>query len=488
MCYNQRRTYLGGLYKLRGLKKLSKNCYGMTNEKNNIDINVYLTESLLEDLKGDDSLDQLYDATHVPGVLSPVVGMPDIHSGYGLPIGGVMATDYETGAVSAGAVGMDINCGVRLITTNIHCETLDKDTLSKILSAIIRRVPLGVGKGSKIKRLRSPDLEAIAAEGAGFYVKEGFGRKEDLERIEDHGCIKGADVSSLSQATMKRADQLGTIGGGNHFIEIGRVSKVFDEDIAKQFGIPHKSIYILIHTGSRGFGHQVCTEYSNIMWRNSNKNKTKAPVKGLACAPIFSEDGQNYLKAMACAANYAFANRQVITHFVRESFVEVLKKHESDLGLDLLYDVAHNIAKKEKYDDKWALVHRKGATRALPAGHDANPEIYKKTGHPAIIPGSMGTGSYVILGTPNITKTYCSVNHGAGRVMSRNKARRNISKEELLQQTKNVILPARNIKALLDEAPQAYKDIDEVIFALVDANLTKPIVKLRPMGVLKGEK
>lgn len=471
-----------------GLKKLSKNCYILTNEKNNIDINVYLTKSLLEELKGDDSINQLYDATHVPGVLSPIVGMPDIHSGYGLPIGGVMATDYETGVVSAGAVGMDINCGVRLITTNIHCESLEKDTLQQILNEISRRVPLGVGKSSKVRKLRSPDLEAIASKGAGFYVKEGFGRSEDLERIEDHGCIKGADVSSLSKAAIKRTDQLSTIGGGNHFIEIGRVSKVFDEDIAKKFGISHKSIYILIHTGSRGFGHQICTDYSNIMWKNSNKNETKAPVKGLACAPISSKNGQNYLKAMACAANYAFANRQIITHFVRESFVEVLKEHESDLGLDLLYDVAHNIAKKERYNDKWVLVHRKGATRALPAGHEANPKIYRDTGHPAIIPGSMGTGSYVVLGTPKIKRTFCSVNHGAGRVMSRSKARRNISAKELLQQTRNVVLPAKNVKSLLDEAPQAYKDIDEVIFTLVDAQLTKPVVKLRPMGVLKGEK
>lgn len=471
-----------------GLKKLSKNCYVLTNKKNNIDINLYLTKSFLDDIKGDDSINQLYDATRVPSVLSPVIGMPDIHSGYGLPIGGVMATDYETGVVSAGAVGMDINCGVRLITTNIHCESLEKDTLRQILNRISHRVPLGVGKSSKIKELRLPDLDAIAAEGAGFYVKEGFGRSEDLEKIEDHGCIKGADVSSLSKAAIKRTDQLSTIGGGNHFIEIGRVSKIFDEDIAKKFGISHKSIYILIHTGSRGFGHQICTDYSNIMWENSNKNKTKAPVKGLACAPISSRDGQNYLKAMACAANYAFANRQIITHFVRESFVEVLKKHESDLGLNLLYDVAHNIAKKERYNDRRVLVHRKGATRALPAGHEANPEIYRDTGHPAIIPGSMGTGSYVVLGKPNIKRTFCSVNHGAGRVMSRSKARKNISIKELLKQTKNVILPAKDIKLLLDEAPQAYKDIDEVIFTLVDAGLTKPIVKLRPMGVLKGEK
>lgn len=468
------------------LKEVSKNCYVLSSEGSHVDIHVYLNKQLFEDFTEDESIYQLYNASLLPGVVSPVIGMPDIHTGYGLPIGGVMATDYEEGVVSAGAVGMDINCGVRLLTTKIPAEEMSKQYLTEILQAISKRVPSGVGKSSESKTLRKPDVEGIAHEGAGFYIKKGFGRLEDLDRIEDYGCIKGAKVSPIPKSALRRIDQLGTIGGGNHFIEIGRIGNVFDEELASKFGLNKKHIYIMIHTGSRGFGHQICTDYSNIMWKNSNKNRTRAPQKGLACAPILSEDGQSYLQAMACAANYAFCNRQVITHFVREAFVEVLKKPESELGLNLLYDVAHNIAKKEKYNDRWLLVHRKGATRALPAGHEGNPACYKDTGHPAIIPGSMGTGSYVVLGEDEIKRTFCSVNHGAGRVMSRKQAKSEFSKKDLLNQMGHVVTIAHNIKSLLDEAPLAYKDIDEVIFTLVEAGLTKPVVKLKPMAVLKG--
>lgn len=469
------------------LKQISTNCYMFINKKSRVEIHVYLSLRLFEGFVEDESIEQLYNASLLPGVVSPVIGMPDIHSGYGLPIGGVMATDYEDGVVSAGAVGMDINCGVRLLTTKILAGELDKNKLSKILDAISRKVPSGVGRSSVLKSLRKPPLEAIASEGAGHFIKMGFGRKEDMERIEDGGCIGGADASCIPTAARERADQLATIGGGNHFIEIGKVSGLFDEEVARKFGLYPERLYVLIHTGSRGFGHQICTDFSRIMWEHAERNGTRAPVKGLACAPIFSEDGQNYLKAMACAANYAFSNRQLITHFVREAFVEVLKKPETDLGLDLLYDVAHNIAKKEKYGKKWLLVHRKGATRALPGGHKANPACYRETGHPAIIPGSMGTASYVVLGTPEIERTFCSVNHGAGRVMSRKKARLEFTKEELLEQLKNVVVASKNLGAILDEAPMAYKDIDEVVFTLVEAGLTKPVVKLKPLAVLKGE-
>ncbi|HHW02238.1 MAG TPA: RtcB family protein [Thermoanaerobacterales bacterium] len=469
------------------LKQISTNCYMLVNNNSGVEIHIYLNRSLFESFEEEESIQQLYNASLLPGVASPVVGMPDIHTGYGLPIGGVMATDYENGVVSAGAVGMDINCGVRLITTKIFMDEMDKNKLKKILDAISTRVPSGVGKSSAVKHLRKPPLEAIASEGAGFFIKMGYGWKEDLERIEDGGCIKGADASCVPTTAQNRSDQLGTIGGGNHFIEIGRVSQVFDGEIASEFGLHQGFLYVLIHTGSRGFGHQICTEFSRLMWDHAEKTGTRAPVKGLACAPIFSGDGQDYLKAMACAANYAFCNRQLITHFVREAFVEVLKKSETDIGLNILYDVAHNIAKKEKYGSKWLLVHRKGATRALPAGHDANPSIFYRTGHPAIIPGSMGTASYVVIGTPEIKKTFCSVNHGAGRVMSRKKARSKFTKEDLLEQVKNVVITSKNISTLLDEAPMAYKDIDEVVFTLVEAGLTKPVAKLKPMAVLKGE-
>ncbi|NLZ52039.1 MAG: RtcB family protein [Thermoanaerobacteraceae bacterium] len=469
------------------LREVSENLYVLSCDKSQIDIHVYLSRKLLKDFTEDEAIYQLYNASMLPGVVSPVIGMPDIHTGYGLPIGGVMATDYEKGVISAGAVGMDINCGVRLITTRILAEETSKDLLVKTLGAISKRVPQGVGKSSKLKELRKPNLEGIAHQGANFYIKEGFGRDEDISRIEDYGCIAGACVDAIPKSAMQRIDQLGTIGGGNHFIEIGRISQVFDEELASKFGLYKKHIYIMIHTGSRGFGHQICNDYSAIMWKNSNKNQTHAPQKGLACAPISSEDGQNYLKAMACAANYAFANRQIITHFVREAFVEVYKRSESRLGLDLLYDVAHNIAKKEMYGGRWLLVHRKGATRALPAKHDDNPSCYNNTGHPAIIPGSMGTGSYVVLGTDRIKDTFCSVNHGAGRIMSRKRAKSEFTGEDLIKQMGSVVTVAKNMKSLLDEAPLAYKDIDEVIFTLVEAGLTKPIVKLTPMGVLKGE-
>lgn len=469
------------------LRELSKNCYVFSSDESQVEIHVYLSRSLFEEFTEDESIYQLYNASLLPGVVSPVIGMPDIHTGYGLPIGGVMATDYEKGVVSAGAVGMDINCGVRLLTTRMLAKELNKDLLVRILQAVSKRVPLGVGKSSQLKELRKPKIEAIAHDGTEYYVKKGFGRREDLDRIEDSGCIPGASAAAIPKSAMERLDQLGTIGGGNHFIEIGKISKVFDEDLASKFGLCKNHIYIMIHTGSRGFGHQICTDYSRIMWNNSDKNKTRAPQKGLACAPIFSEDGQNYLQAMACAANYAFANRQIITHFVREAFVEVLKESESKLGLDLLYDVAHNIAKKEKYGGRWLLVHRKGATRALPAKHEDNPSCYKDTGHPAIIPGSMGTGSYVVIGTDRIRETFCSVNHGAGRVMSRKRAKTEFTKADLIEQMGHVVTIARSMKSLLDEAPLAYKDIDEVIFTLVEAGLTKPVVKLSPMGVLKGE-
>lgn len=469
------------------LRLVSTNCYSFTNSETKVEINVYLSPGLFEKFAEDEAVNQLYNASLLRGVVSPVIGMPDIHTGFGLPIGGVMATDYENGVVSAGAVGMDINCGVRLLTTKIDAEELNKERISKILDLISARVPSGVGKSSAVKFLRKPDLDAIAILGVEHFIRAGYGRKEDLERIEDGGCIPGGDAGAVPKAARERADQLATIGGGNHFIEIGRVSRVFDEELASRFGLFKNKVYVLIHTGSRGLGHQICTDYSRIMWDHSEKNGTRAPVKGLACAPIFSEDGQNYLKAMACAANYAFCNRQLITHFVREAFVEVMKRPESELGLDLLYDVAHNIAKKERHGKRWLLVHRKGATRALPAGHEGNPACYRDTGHPAIIPGSMGTASYVLVGLPDIHRTFCSVNHGAGRVMSRRRAKSEFTKEELLEQTKNVVIASSNLKALLDEAPLAYKDIDEVVFTLVDAGLTKPVVKLKPMGVLKGE-
>lgn len=469
------------------LKEVSKNCYTVVPKGSNIEIRLYLSKRIFDEFTEDESIFQLYNASLLPGVVSPVIGMPDIHTGYGLPIGGVMAVQYNGGVVSAGAVGMDINCGVRLMTTKISADETDKEVIAKILKEVAEKVPAGVGKSSEIKEFRKPDMESIALKGAKYHVEKGFGRKTDLEATEDNGCIEGGDISAIPPEALNRTCQLATIGGGNHFVEIGRIEKIFDEKLASEFGLKKKHLYVMIHTGSRGFGHQICTDYTEIMWKNSDKNGVRAPQKGLACAPILSKDGQNYLKAMACAANYAFCNRQLIMHIVREAFVDVLKKPESELGLDLLYDVAHNIAKIEKHKGVKLLVHRKGATRALPKGHPANPPCYSKTGHPAIIPGSMGTASYVVVGTDKIEETFCSVNHGAGRSMSRKKARSEFSKIDFQKQVGSVIVSTSNIKSLLDEAPLAYKDIDEVVYTLVEAGLTKPVARLKPLGVIKGE-
>ncbi|HOK39989.1 MAG TPA: RtcB family protein [bacterium] len=468
-------------------KEKRKNCYSLEFENKEIEVLVYLSEKLLKEFGEEESLIQLINASKLKGVISPVIGMPDIHTGFGLPIGGVLATDYNNGIVSAGAVGYDINCGVRVLNTKIHSSNLDKEKLRKILLEITKRVPLGVGKESPYKELRKIDIEGIAYSGVKYVINMGFGREADLEKIESNGNIICDNVNVLNKEEIERADQLGTLGGGNHFIEIGKIEKVYDKYIADRLGLAEDYIYILIHTGSRGFGHQIATDYSKIMWNNSEKNKTPAPVKGLACAPIHSKDGEDYLNAMAIAANYAFANREIITHLVREAFVKVFKDSEEKIGLNLVYDVAHNIAKKEMYNNRMMLIHRKGATRALPAGNKEIPAIYRDIGQPAIIPGSMGTASYIVIGTEQIKETFNSVNHGAGRTMSRTQAFKNLTTDDLLKQTKDIVLIADNLKKIIDEAPSAYKNIDEVVWTLVDAGLTKPIVRFIPMAVLKGE-
>ncbi|SMB99126.1 tRNA-splicing ligase RtcB [Thermanaeromonas toyohensis ToBE] len=448
---------------------------------------VFLSPKLKAQFGESEALKQLADAASLPGVVSPVIGMPDIHTGFGLPIGGVMATDSKTGVVSAGAVGMDINCGVRLLRTNLEAKSLTTGKLEKLLAAIEKRVPSGVGKSSLYREFREADLEAVTHQGAAYFIRRGYGFPEDEASIEAGGALPGADLKAVSQQARERADQLATIGGGNHFIEIGEVEKVFLPEVASVMGLQEGQVTILIHTGSRGFGHQICTDYSARMAQAASKYGIRLPSKGLAAAPIDSPEGRQYLAAMACAANFAFANRQLITFLVREAFEEVLKLSLEEIGLELVYDVAHNIAKFEEHKGRTLLVHRKGATRALPAGHKENPARYLATGHPAIIPGSMGTASYVVIGTERIGETFNSVNHGAGRIMSRKKAKSSLSPEELQESLKGVLLRAKNLRSLLDEAPVAYKDIDEVVGTLVDAGLTKPVARLKPLAVIKGE-
>ncbi|NLK01245.1 MAG: RtcB family protein, partial [Clostridia bacterium] len=405
--------------------------------------------------------------------------------GFGLPIGGVMATARD-GLVSAGAVGMDINCGVRLIKTDIPSREVDKKQLQTLLREIEKRIPLGLGKKSSDKRLRNIDLKRIADLGAQEVVRTyGLGTEDDLNNIEEYGRIPGGDLSAVSSRAVSRGDQLGTIGSGNHFIEIGCISEVFDQDIAEAFGLKKDMLTIMVHTGSRGFGHQICNDFSSSMIRWAKKNGVTLPNRGLAYAPLDSELGKQYLAAMASAANFAFANRQIITDYIRNSFSKVFACSWDKLGLDLIYDVAHNIAKFEEYDGEELLVHRKGATRALPEGHKDNNEKYLSTGQPAVIPGTMGTASYVVVGTQLAEETFYSVNHGAGRVLSRTAARKTITEKEFTDSMEDVVHFHRPRK-VIDEAPGAYKDIETVVDTLADIEITKKVVQLKPMGVLKG--
>lgn len=451
------------------------------------DVVIYLNRQLFNSFVEDQSLQQLMDAASLDGVIDPVIGMPDIHSGFGLPIGGVMAMDSRQGLISAGAVGMDINCGVRLIRTNIEAKSLGKETLRELIKAIEKRVPSGVGRKSKHEAFIGAHFKAIIQEGVPFLIDQGYGRREDLEVIEDRGCISGADLGAVSGEARKRGLQLSTIGGGNHFIELGYVDKVFDREAAGIYGITEGMLTVLIHTGSRGFGHQICTDYSAVMKKKAAGYKIELPSAGLASVPINSGTGKSYYSAMACAINFAFCNRQWITDDVRKAFSSVLGGDDRSYNLDLIYDLAHNTARFEKIDGKEMLIHRKGATRALAPGHPDNPVQYQSFGHPVLIPGSMGTASYVVRAEPGVNKIYNSVNHGAGRVLSRRAAKKEISVTDLKDRLSEVLVSGRSFKAYLDEAPQAYKDIEMVIDTFTNIGISSKVARLLPLAVIKGE-
>lgn len=451
-----------------------------------VDAYVYLNPALYRAFSEPVALQQLADAACLPGVVHRVVGMPDIHQGFGLPIGGVVATDARTGVVSAGAVGYDINCGVRLIRTDLVREELPRERLRRLMEAIERRIPAGVGKKSRHKELTAR-LPEILVGGSARLVEMGYGVPDDVDATEEYGRVAGADPDAVSREAVERADQLATVGGGNHFIEIGYVEQVLDRDLAATFGLFEGQVTVLVHSGSRGFGHQICSDYAASMAQAASRYGIELPSKGLAAAPIDSPLGRRYLGAMHCAINFAFANRQLMTHDIREAFAEVLGKPWESLGMRVVYDVAHNIAKFEEHFGRRLLVHRKGATRALPAGHPVNPRRYLKTGHPVLIPGSMGTASYVAVGLPGIEETFTSANHGAGRVLSRSAARRQISREAFEASLGDVLYNVDNYRAIVDEAPGAYKDIDAVVDTLAEIGLTLKVARLRPLAVIKGE-
>ena len=450
---------------------------------------IYASKKILEKALEDNSLKQLVNVTTLPGIEKYAIAMPDIHEGYGFPIGGVAGIDLERGVISPGGIGFDINCGVRLIISPYKKGEVEK-YLENLSGEIYRQVPSGLGKGRKLKFSFS-ELDQVLSEGVHYLIERGYGEKEDSQFCEGKGNLLPNNPERVSRIAKQRGqDQLGTLGSGNHFLEIQEVREIFDSGAAKIFGLFLGQVAIMIHTGSRGLGHQVATDYLRKFVASSRKYNVNLPDRELAAVPFKTEEGQSYFQAMNSAANFAFANRQLITHFLRKSFENILGTKPSDLRL--LYDVAHNIAKIEEYEvsgrKKKLIVHRKGATRAFPPNHPELPEQYKETGQPVLIPGSMGTASYLALGTEASKEAFYTVNHGAGRTMSRRKAVKTISGEGLLRELekKGIIVKSDSPRGLAEEAPLAYKDIEDVMEVVVKAGLAKKVAKLKPLAVIKG--
>ncbi len=450
---------------------------------------VIANETLLQELEIERPLDQVRNVACLPGIIGYSIAMPDIHWGYGFPIGGVAATDEETGVISPGGVGYDINCGVRLAILDQPYRDLSEDKKRELLKAIFHLIPSGVGKGQRHGRgLSDRDYQELVTQGARWSVTKGFGFESDLEHMESHGVIDGADIQAVSYEAKKRgANQLGSIGSGNHFVEIGEVQKVYRPEIAKAWGIKEGQIYILIHSGSRGFGHQICQDTLNIFIKQGFAKGL--PDKQLVAAPIKSDAGQTYFRAMAAAANFAFNNRQQILHGVREGFSKVLSIEPS--RIQLIYDVCHNIAKFETYEvdgiKRRLCVHRKGATRAFGPGAEELAPIFRKTGQPVLVPGDMGRASHVMVGRGN-PLTWCSACHGAGRARSRVQSSKAWQGKDLIvhMYQEGIQVMAASNRTIAEEMPDAYKDVDMVVQAVQEAELADMVARLHPHLVIKG--
>jgi len=453
---------------------------------------VYADDALLEAALHDRSMEQLVNTTTLPGVVRYTLAMPDMHQGYGFPIGGVAATLLPKGVISPGGVGYDINCGVRLLSSRIRADEL-RPHLTTLMNVLFNKVPAGVGRGGKV-HLSPRDMDRVLETGSRWVVKKGYGTQDDLDHTEEHGSMAGGDASHVSPRAKKRgANQLGSLGAGNHFLEIGEVVEIYDDEAAARFGLTEGHIAVWIHCGSRGLGHQVCTDYVRRFQDAVHRYRIDLPDRELVCAPFDSPEGKAYFAAMVCAANYAWANRQMITHLVRRTFEQVLAGKVRNWDLDLIYDVAHNIAKVEGYEigGKYLrlCVHRKGATRCFGPGNPAIPAEYRDLGQPVLIPGSMGTASYVLLGTAKaMHESFGSTCHGAGRVMSRTRAKKTIRGDKLRSELeeREIVIKAKSMPGLAEEAPQAYKDIDGVVAVVHKAGLARKVAKLCPMGVMKG--
>jgi len=454
---------------------------------------IYATQEMLESISEEQTPEQVANVAFLPGIVKFSLAMPDIHWGYGFPIGGVAAMSVKDGVISPGGVGYDINCGVRLLRTNLH-EAEVRPKINQLVKELFANVPSGLGSEGKIKVSRK-EMEQLMIKGARWAVEHGLGFQEDLDVTEEGGCVKGADPGKISDKAIKRGmPQAGTLGSGNHFLEIQMVKEIFEPYIASVMGINEiGQILVLIHTGSRGFGHQVCTDHLRVMEEAVLKYGIKLPDRQLACAPIESQEGKDYLAAMACAANYAWNNRQCITHWARESFSKVFGKSAEELGMRQIYDVTHNIAKMEEHivdgQKMKVCVHRKGATRAFPPGHKDIPQCYKEIGQPVLIPGDMGRCSFVAVGTEKtMEESFGSTCHGAGRVLSRSAARRSLKGKDVVREleSRGITVKAGDIPSLAEEASQAYKDVTEVMDVVHQAGISKKVAMAVPVGVIKG--
>ncbi|MBT8179284.1 MAG: RtcB family protein [Eudoraea sp.] len=451
---------------------------------------ILASEILLDEIMEDRSLIQLVNVASLPGIKGASMVMPDVHEGYGFPIGGVAATAYPDGAISPGGIGYDINCGVRLMLSPLQRFEVT-DRLEELSKEMYAQIPSGMGKGGNLV-LSDRQMREVLKEGAAWAVAQGYGQKEDLAFMESHGKLDMADPRLVSERAKKRGkDQLGTIGSGNHFVEVDYVDEIFDTAIANAFGLEKGQVVILIHTGSRGLGHQVATDNIKTLMAAMEKYGIKIPDRELACVPFNSEEGQNYFKAMCAAANYAWCNREVISWEARQAWKNVFGTRGGNLKL--MYDVAHNIAKLENHtlngESAMMIVHRKGATRAFGPGFSELPEAYREAGQPVIIPGSMGTCSYVLAGTAKSMEiTFGSCCHGAGRRLSRTAAKKQVNapvlKEEL--RSRGIYVEAGSFKGIAEEAPVAYKDVNEVVETVHASGIAKKVAKLRPMAVVKG--
>ncbi len=459
----------------------------------NTDGIIYCSDKMINQVRNDNSIGQVENVAKLPGIVGASMAMPDIHWGYGFPIGGVAAFDTENGVISPGGVGYDINCGVRLIRTGLKKKDIE-GRMEELIGELYRAVPTGVGSENRDMKLSEKELKAVMERGAAWAVEKGFGSENDLVNCEENGRMGGADTGSVSERAIKRGlPQLGTLGSGNHFCEVDFVEDVYDQEAASAMGLEKDSVVVFVHCGSRGLGHQICDDYIRVMLDASRKYGIELPDRQLCCALFKSDEGQEYFSAMACAVNYAFANRQMITHMVREALERFMKAGKGSLETGLIYDVCHNIAKVETHDvkgkPKKLCVHRKGATRAFPPGHDSVPAAYRNIGQPVLIPGDMGRYSFVLTGTgKGFSETWGSCCHGAGRLMSREKAKNAARGRRLFDEmdTAGVFAMAHTKETMAEEMPEAYKDVSDVVDAVHGAGIAKKTAKLRPLGVIKG--